>query len=80
MRVDAATMEPDELRGYVRACALPIVGAFVRQLLTKHPEPYAQQFELVSMAVDRTVQQVVRDLQSPPVIAIPAPHVLRRAA
>jgi hypothetical protein len=80
IRCDTATMEAAEFRGYIRARALPIVRTLVQQSLAAPSQSSAQQDKLIAMTLERTVQLLVRDLQSPLVIAIPLPHVPTRAA
>jgi hypothetical protein len=76
---NAMFMDVAELRGYLRARALPIVLACISQhapdRARSEPPP-----ALVAAALERTIQLVVRDFRSLPIVAIPAPHVPRRAA
>jgi hypothetical protein len=76
----AALMEVTELRGYVRARALPIIRGCAEQLLADQQTRTDERHEIVATALERTIHLVIRDLQSPPVVAIPAPHLPRRAA
>jgi hypothetical protein len=80
IRSDTALMESAELHGYVRARAQPIVRVFVQQSLGVRSRREAPEHKLTAIALERTVQLVVRNLQSPLVIYIPSPHVPTRAA
>lgn len=80
MRADPTIMGVAELHGYVRACARPIVRVEVQRSLMEGRKSTANATQLMASVLERTVAIVVRDLQSPPVIAIAAPHVSLRAA
>jgi hypothetical protein len=80
IRSEIVAMGPAELRGYVRAIALPIVRAHLQATRGKVSQRTAHESELIAVAAERTVQLVLRDLQMPPVVDVPAPHVAQRAA
>lgn len=79
LRADAEKMSAAELRGYVRAHALPFVRAEAANLADC--ELSRTQFERsIAMALEQTTHLVVRQLKAHPVVAIPAPHVRLRLA
>jgi hypothetical protein len=65
-------MSSAELKGYVRALARPIVCAEAQQL--------AECKDWIERVVEQTVHRVMRVCKTLPMVAIPAPHVARRAA
>jgi len=81
-RLGASTTEMGvpELRGYVRARAFAVVSAFVEQAVDEERVPSANEIALIATVLERTVHIIVRDLQSPPVITVPSPHVRLRVA
>lgn len=75
----AEFMAAAELRGYVRAHALPFVCDEATQLVSR--EWPADAFaDLVAGALDQAAHLVVQHLKLHPVIAVPAPHVRLRIA
>lgn len=80
LRCDIATMAAAELRGYIRARALSAVRGYVQQAVAERRLSPRQANDLIATALERTVHLVVRELQAPPIIAIPTPHVPLRAA
>jgi hypothetical protein len=68
-----------ELRGYVRAQALPFVRDEATQLVSR--EWPADAFaDLVAAALDQATHLVVQQLRLHPVTTMPAPHVRLRLA
>ena len=76
----AALMGAAELRGYVRARALSVVRAGAQRAVAAGRLPATQCDDLIGSALERTVHAVIRELQSPPVVSIPTPHVPLRSA
>jgi hypothetical protein len=75
----AVNMSPAELRGYVRAYALPYVHNEVAQLVSLE-WPRRAFNELAAVALDQTTHLVVTQLKTHPVSTVPVPHVRLRAA
>jgi hypothetical protein len=75
-----ATMTPPELRGYLRAVALPMVRSYIQNLLADQQVPSPQRDDFLTAVLERTVERLVHDLRMPPVIHIPSPHVQTRRA
>jgi hypothetical protein len=73
-------MSAPELRGYVRARAFAVVRTRVEQTIADGRVSAANPDELLAAVLERTVHIIVRDLQSPPVIAVPSPHLRLRTA
>lgn len=73
-------MNDSQLRGYVRAHALPQVWAEAHgtELFCRLTQSQAN--DVASRAVEQTVHLVTRTFSSAPTIAMPAPHIGRRAA
>jgi hypothetical protein len=75
----AGNMAAAELRGYVRAHALPFVRDEATQLVSR--EWPADAFsELAAIALDQATHLVVQQLLLHPVATVPAPHVRLRVA
>ena len=77
---DIAAMGVAELRGYIRARALPIVRSHVQKLVAEQRVASSQGNDLIAAALERTVHLALGDLYAPPVVAIPTPHVPMRTA
>jgi hypothetical protein len=75
----AVNMSPAELRGYVRAYALPYVRNEAAQLVSLE-WPRRAFNELAAVALDQTTHLVVTQLRMHPVAAVPVPHVRLRIA
>jgi len=75
----AVNMSPAELRGYVRAYALPFVRNEAAQLVS-FEWPRRAFDQLAASALDQATHLVVSQLKLPPVAAVPAPHVRLRIA
>src|SRR3954451_18834110 len=73
-------MSVAELRGYVRAHAWPCVSATVNDLDANDHMSSSQLNELAARALEQTVHLVTRSYLGAPVVAIPMPHIGRRAA
>lgn len=73
-------MSVSQLRGYVRAHAWPQVLAEVHDLEAIGALTRSQANDLAARALEQTVQLVIGAFQTPPTIAMPAPHIARRAA
>jgi hypothetical protein len=74
-----ANMSPAELRGYVRAFALPFVRNETAQLVS-FEWPRAAFDELASAALNQATHLIISRLKAPPVTCVPKPHVARRSA
>jgi hypothetical protein len=75
----ACDMSPPELRGYVRAHALPIVREEATQLVSSE-WPRKPFDDLVALAMEYATHLVAEQVRSHPVVSIPAPHVRLHAA
>jgi hypothetical protein len=75
----AGKLATAELRGYVRAHALPFVRDEATQLVSR--EWPADAFaELVAIALEQATHLVVQQFNLHPVVTMPAPHVRLRIA
>jgi|SRR5687768_13402115 hypothetical protein len=77
--VVADKMSPAELRGYVRAHAMPFVYDEAIQLVGREL-PIADLNSLVASAVEQTSHLVARQLKAHPIVAVPTPHIRLRIA
>jgi len=75
----AVNMSPAELRGYVRAYALPFVRYEAAQLVSLE-WPRKAFNELAAVALDQATHLVATQLKSHPVASVPMPHVRLRMA
>ncbi|HEX3601460.1 MAG TPA: hypothetical protein VHU84_15010 [Lacipirellulaceae bacterium] len=75
----ADNMSPNELRGYIRAHALPCVLEEAWQLVSRE-WPTAAFNELVATATEQATHLVLRQMQSLPTVNVPTPHVRLRIA
>jgi len=75
----AERMAAAELRGYVRAHALPFVYEEAT-LLVSREWPADAFSDLVAAALEQATHRVVQQLKLHPVIAVPLPHVRLRVA
>ncbi len=75
-----AAMDAAEQQGYLRARALPIIRVHVERMIGDARLTIAEAQQVTTAACDRTVHWMARELEAPPVIAIPAPHVPLRIA
>jgi hypothetical protein len=80
MRPDTAPMGAAELRGYVRARARSVVRTEVEPAVAHGRVSATEADDLIAAALERTVHLVIREIQTPPVVDIPAPHVPLRSA
>jgi hypothetical protein len=69
-----------QLRGYVRAHAWPLVWAEVQDVAAGRRLTKAQLNELAGRALEQSVHSVTRAYLAAPVVAMPTPHIGRRAA
>jgi hypothetical protein len=76
---DANAMPPAQLRGYVRAHALPNVHDEAFQLVGRE-WPKTALKELVASALEQTTHLVVQQIKAHLIVAIPTPHVRLRIA
>jgi hypothetical protein len=76
----AEQMSVAQLRGYVRAHAWPQVLAEAKGIEASGALTRSQANALPAGALEQTVQLVISAYQTPPTIAMPAPHIARRAA
>jgi hypothetical protein len=79
LAADADSMSPAELRGYVRAYALPCVCDEALQLVGRE-WPKAAFKELVATALEQATHLVVRQIKANPIVSMPTPHVRLRIA
>ena len=75
----AEKMSPAELRGYVRAHAMPYVFDEAIQLVGREL-PKEDLHSLIAVALEQTTHLVVRQLKAHPVVAMPTPHIRLRIA
>ena len=75
----AEQMSPAELRGYVRAHAMPFVWNEAIQLVGREL-PKADMSALIVAALEQATHLVVRQLKAHPVVAMPTPHIRLRIA
>ena len=75
----AVNMSPAELRGYVRAYALPFVRNEAAQLVS-FEWPRRAFNQLAAVALDQATHLVVAQLKQQPISAVPSPHVRLRIA
>jgi hypothetical protein len=75
----ADNMSPAELRGYVRAFALPCVREEALHLVSSE-WPRKAFDELVAAALEQTTHIVITRLKTNPVVAVPVPHIRLRIA
>ena len=80
LRSRTTEMSAPELRGYVRARAFAVVRTRVEQTNADGRLSAADKDDLIAAVLERTVHIVVRELQSPPVITVPSPHLRLRIA
>ena len=78
LSADADRMSAAELRGYVRAHALPCVRNDIA--LVDRELPRTQMDGLIAMALEQTTHLVVRQLKAHPVVTMPTPHIRLRLA
>jgi hypothetical protein len=76
----AIRMNAAQLRGYVRAHAWPQIWAETQEAESKSRLTMAQANELAAKTLEQTVHLVTVSYLSAPVVAMPAPHIGRRAA
>jgi hypothetical protein len=75
----AENMSPAELRGYVRAFALPCVREEALHLVSRE-WPRKAFDELVAAALEQTTHIVITRLKTFTVAPVPAPHIRLRLA
>ena len=75
----ASRLSPAELRGYVRAHAMPIVREEAIQLVGREL-PKSDMNALILAALEQATHLVVRQMKAHPVVAMPAPHIRLRIA
>jgi hypothetical protein len=73
-------MNIPQLRGYVRAHAWPRVWEETQSATTRLHLPTHQANDLAGRVLERTVQLVTASYLAAPIVAMPAPHIGRRAA
>jgi hypothetical protein len=76
----AERMNAAQLRGYVRAHAWPEVWGKLQDAAADGRLTNTQVNELAGRALEQTVQAVARAYLVAPVVALPTPHIGRRAA
>jgi len=76
----ADDMSVSQLRGYARAIAWPQVWAEAQQAEADGRLPKSQTHELADRALEQAVHLVTSAYRTVPIIAMPAPHIGRRAA
>jgi hypothetical protein len=77
---DVSNMSAAELRGYVRARAHHTVRVQAEHATLSCGLPQSALDELVTAALERTVQLIARQPLRAPVMQLPAPHVRLRIA
>jgi hypothetical protein len=77
---EALQMSAAQLRGYVRARAWSHVSAELQDAAATGRVRRSQAIELAARALEQTVHIVVAANTAAPVIAMPMPHIGRRAA
>ena len=76
----AREMSVAQLRGYVRAHAWPQVWGEAQAVAANCRLTTSQANDVASRVLERTVQLVTGAYLAAPVVAMPAPHIGRRAA
>jgi hypothetical protein len=76
----AEWMSVAQLRGYVRAHAWPQVWDEAQSAVAHGRVTKSQSNDLTAKVLEQTVHLVTRAYLTAPVVAIPAPHIARRAA
>jgi hypothetical protein len=76
----AEEMSVAQLRGYVRAHAWPQVWAEAQRAEASGQLTKSDANDLAARVLEQTVHLVTRMYLGPPVVAMPAPHIGRRAA
>jgi hypothetical protein len=76
----AEGMNAAQLRGYLRAHAWPLVWAEVQDVAAGGRLTKTQVNELAGRALEQTVHAVTRAYLAAPIVAMPTPHIGRRAA
>jgi len=76
----AGQMSASQLRGYVRAHAWPQVWDETETASASSRLTKAERNDLAARALEQTVHLVMCAYRSAPVVAIPSPHIGRRAA
>jgi hypothetical protein len=80
LSVVALQMNIAQLRGYARAHAWPQVWGEVQAAAVNARLTTSQANDLAGRVLERTVQLVTGSYLAAPVVAVPAPHIGRRAA
>lgn len=73
-------MSAPEMRGYLRARALPCVREQSRRIVAAHQLDDLFTEQLVEQALDRTVNLLLRELTEQPPLVLPMYDAPRRAA
>jgi hypothetical protein len=76
----AEEMSVAQLRGYVRAHAWPQVWAEAQRAEASGQVTKSNANDLAARVLEQTVHLVIRVYMSAPVVAMPVPHIGRRAA
>jgi hypothetical protein len=80
LRADVDQMSTAQLRGYVRAHAWPLVWDEAQQATATGRRSISQTNDLAARALEQTVHLVTANFHGSPIVAIPVPHIGRRAA
>ncbi len=80
MSTAAEQMSIPQLRGYVRAHAWPQVWSETQSAVAQEQIAAAEANAHAARVLEQTVHLVTCEYNSAPVIAMPAPHISRRAA
>jgi hypothetical protein len=80
LSIAAERMSVAQLRGYVRAHAWPQVWDEAQSAEASGGVAKSLARDLAARVLEQTVHLVTRAYLTPPVIAMPAPHIGRRAA
>lgn len=76
----ARQMNSAQLRGYIRAHAWSLVWAEVHDAIVSRQVQQTQSQEIASRALEQVVYNLTAAFMGAPTIAMPAPHIARRAA
>jgi hypothetical protein len=80
LRTECDRLDAAELRGYVRARGASLVRSQVQRLVVDGHLPSACADDVAERVVERTVHLVLRDIKKLPVVSVPLPLTLQRAA
>ena len=76
----ARQMNTAQLRGYIRAHAWSLVWSEAQDAAIRHRIRQNETHEIVSRALEQVIYNITSSFTSAPTVAMPAPHIGRRAA